>query len=67
MSPQKKRSDSKNVMRCARTSHRLPPDRAGAILRRRMIADPGRYADAIARFDAANAEDPNTESTGGGG
>jgi hypothetical protein len=31
-----------------------------------MIADSGRYADAIARFDAANAEDPNTESTGGG-
>jgi hypothetical protein len=30
-----------------------------------MIADSERYADAIARFDAANAEDPNTESTGG--
>ena len=30
-----------------------------------MIADSGRYADAIGRFDAANAEDPNTESTGG--
>ena len=47
------------------TSHGLRPDRAGAILRRRMIADSGRYADAIVRFDAANAEDPNTESTGG--
>ena len=31
-----------------------------------MTADSGRYAGAIARFDAANAEDPNTESTGGG-
>ena len=30
-----------------------------------MIVDSGRYAEAIARFDAANAEDPNTESTGG--
>jgi hypothetical protein len=30
-----------------------------------MIADSKRYAGAIARFDAANAEDPNTESTGG--
>ena len=30
-----------------------------------MIADSGRYAGAIARFDAANAEDPNTESAGG--
>jgi hypothetical protein len=30
-----------------------------------MIADSRRYADAIARFDAANAEDPTTESTGG--
>jgi len=30
-----------------------------------MIADSRRYAGAIARFDAANAEDPNTESTGG--
>jgi hypothetical protein len=29
-----------------------------------MIADSGRYADAIARFDAANAEDPNTEPAG---
>lgn len=31
-----------------------------------MIADSRRYADAIARFDAANAEDPNTDSTGSG-
>ena len=30
-----------------------------------MSADSKRYADAIARFDAANAEDPNTEPTGG--
>ena len=30
------------------------------------ITDAARYADAIARFDAANAKDPNTESTGGG-
>jgi hypothetical protein len=45
--------------------YRLRADRAGVILRRRMIADSKRYADAIARFDAANAEDPNTESIGG--
>jgi hypothetical protein len=30
-----------------------------------MIADSGRYENAIARFDAANAEDPNAESTDG--
>jgi len=30
-----------------------------------MIENSRRYADAIARFDAANAEDPNTETTGG--
>ena len=27
-----------------------------------MMADSGRYADAISRFDAANAEDPNVET-----
>jgi hypothetical protein len=31
-----------------------------------MTENSRRYTDAIARFDAANAEDPNTESTGGG-
>ena len=30
-----------------------------------MIADPTRFETAIARFDAANAEDPNTEETNG--
>lgn len=50
----------------AGTSHSLRCGRTGAILRRRMSADSGRYAHAIARFDAANAEDPNTESAGGG-
>ena len=30
-----------------------------------MIADPTRFAAAIARFDAANAEDPNTEEVAG--
>jgi hypothetical protein len=31
-----------------------------------MTENSSRYAEAIARFDAANAEDPNIESTGGG-
>jgi hypothetical protein len=30
-----------------------------------MVADSGRYATAIARFDAINARDPNLESDGG--
>ena len=37
----------------------------GAILRRKMTGDSGRYDDAVARIDAAHAEDPGVETVDG--
>jgi hypothetical protein len=44
----------------------LRRDRAGVILRCKMIADSERYAHAIARIDAVHAEDPDPEIVVGG-